>query len=127
MQEMGICRPSNSAWSSPLHVVAKKNGDIRPCGDFRRLNAITKLDRYPVPRLQDFTYVLAGKKIFSKLDINKSYHCVKVAKEDIEKTAIITPFGLFDHFRATKRKSNIPTLHESHGTKRIRLSIQFRR
>lgn len=98
---MGICRPSKSAWASPLHVVAKKNGDIRPCGDYRRLNAITKPDRYPVPRLHDFTYVLAGKKVFSKLDINKSYHCVKVAKKDIEKTEIITPFGLFEFPRMT--------------------------
>lgn len=101
MQEMGICRPSKSEWATPLHVVAKKNGDIRPCGDYRRLNAITKPDRYPVPRLHDFTYVLSGKKVFSKLDINKSYHCIRVAKEDIEKTAIITPFGLFEFPRMT--------------------------
>lgn len=99
MQEMGICRPSKSEWASPLHVVEKKNGDIRPVGDYRRLNAITKPDRYPVPRLHDFTYILAGKKIFSKLDINKAYHHIRIAPEDVKKTAVITPFGLFEFLR----------------------------
>lgn len=59
MQETGICRPSKSPWASPLHVVPKKDGSIRPCGDYRKLNAVTKPDRYPVPRLQDLTYGLA--------------------------------------------------------------------
>lgn len=99
MQEMGICRPSKSQWASPLHVVSKKNGDIRPVGDYRRLNAITKPDRYPVPRLHDFTYILAGKKIFTRLDINRAYHFIKIAPEDVEKTAVICPFGLFEFLR----------------------------
>ncbi|KAG6453520.1 hypothetical protein O3G_MSEX008200 [Manduca sexta] len=101
MQEMGICRPSKSAWASPLHVVTKKNGELRPCGDYRQLNAITTPDRYPIPRLHDFTFILANKKIFSKLDINRAYHCISVAQQDIEKTAIITPFGLFEFPRMT--------------------------
>lgn len=96
MQEMGICRPSNSPWSSPLHVVPKKDGQPRPCGDYRALNSITKPDRYPIPRIHDFTYLLANKKILSHIDVNRAYHCISVASEDIEKTAIITPFGLYE-------------------------------
>lgn len=98
-QEMGICRPSKSAWSSPLHVVLKKNGQMRPCGDYRALNSVTKPDRYPIPRVQDFTYILAGKVIFSRLDICRAYHNIKVNTADVEKTAIITPFGLYEYTR----------------------------
>lgn len=96
MQEAGICRPSMSPWASPLHVVDKKDGGIRPCGDYRQLNAITKPDRYPVPRLQDFTYGLSGKKYFSKVDINRAYHLIPIFPDDVPKTAIICPFGLYE-------------------------------
>lgn len=74
----------------------KKNNQWRPCSDYRRLNAITVPDRYPVPRLQDFTFNLQGKKIFSKLDLQKAYFQINIKDEDVKKTAIITPFGLFE-------------------------------
>lgn len=78
MMQLGICRPSNSPWANPLVCVTKKDGEIRPCGDYRRLNAQTIPDRYPLPRLLDFTYLLRGKTIFSKIDVrkrNKSFTC----------------------------------------------------
>lgn len=96
MMEMGICQPSKSPWASPLHVVKKKDGSLRVCGDYRRLNSVTLPDKYPIPRIQDFTYQLHNKKIFSKLDMKMAYYKIPLNKEDAQKTAIITPFGLFE-------------------------------
>ncbi|KMQ86388.1 gag-pol polyprotein [Lasius niger] len=96
MMELGICRPSRSPWSSPLHVVSKSSGQIRCVGDYRRLNAVTTKDSYPISHIQDFSNALSGKQIFSKLDILRAYHAIPVAPDDIAKTAIITPFGLFE-------------------------------
>ncbi|UYV72974.1 hypothetical protein LAZ67_10001349 [Cordylochernes scorpioides] len=96
MMEKGICRPSKSPWASPLHLVPKKDGSLRPCGDYRKLNAATVPDRYPVPNIMDFASHLHGKKIFSTIDLVRAHHHVSVESRDIPKTAVITPFGLFE-------------------------------
>ncbi|GBM94315.1 Retrovirus-related Pol polyprotein from transposon 297 [Araneus ventricosus] len=90
-----ICRPSKSPWASPIHLVLKKT-EWRNCGDYRRLNAVKEPDRYPLPHIQDFASEFCGKTVFSKLDIKRAYYQIPVEPEDVQKTAQITPCGLYE-------------------------------
>ncbi|GBN83943.1 Retrovirus-related Pol polyprotein from transposon 297 [Araneus ventricosus] len=101
LMEQGILRPSQSAFASPIHFVKKPNGDWRICGDFRKLNAVTIPDRYPLPHIQKFSNNLAGKTVFSKIDLVKAYHQIPVKTSDIHKAALITPIGLFEYSKMT--------------------------
>ena len=99
MEEAGIIRRSSSSWSSPLHMVLKPDGTWRTCGDYRCLNNVTKPDRYPVPNVQDLSSCLSEYTVFSKLDLEKGYYQVPMSPEDVNKTAVVTPFGLWEFLK----------------------------
>lgn len=105
-------------------MLKKKCGSWRLCEDFRGLNDKTKPDRYPIPFVTDFTHQLAGCTIFSKIDLVRGYHQVPIEQSDIEKTAIVTPFGFgyrISCVRADRRKIILSWTASQESIKRIRI------
>eukprot|EP00731_Ephydatia_muelleri_P002480 Em0001g2480a len=97
MLEEGILVHSNSEWSSPIVLVGKKDGSLRLCVDYRRLNSLSEADAYPMPRIDEMLEQLGTARFISTLDLTRGYWQVPVAKEARHKTAFVTPFGLY-HF-----------------------------
>ena len=95
MLNNGIITPSSSPWSSPVVLVKKKNGDWRFCIDYRKLNLRTVRDVYPLPRIDDTLDALGGSAFFSALDLKNGYWQIEVDERDREKTAFVTPNGLY--------------------------------
>ena len=96
MEETGIIRKSNSEWASPLVVVPKKDGSLRLCVDFRKLNSVSEFDAYPMPRVDDVLDRLGSAQYISSIDMTKGYWQIPMAEESKDKTAFITPFGLYE-------------------------------
>ena len=84
-----------SEWAFPIVLVRKKDGSIRMCVDYRRLNSVSREDAYPMPRIDDLIDRLGKAKFITTLDLTRGYWQMPVAAEDQHKTAYATPFGLF--------------------------------
>ena len=96
MLEQGVIEPSHSPWSSPVVLVEKKDRSHRFCVDYRRLNSVTKMDVFPLPRIDDILDTLAGAQYFTTLDLASGFWQVKMDAESQEKTAFVTHSGLYD-------------------------------
>ena len=96
MLQQGVVKPSHSPWSSPVVLVEKKDGTKRFCVDYRRLNAVTKLDVFPLPRIDDTLDLLANSQFFTTLDLASGYWQVGMHPDSQEKTAFTTPTGLYE-------------------------------
>ena len=92
----GLIRHSTSPWASPLVVVRKKNGKIRLTVNYQRLNAVTKIARLPLPRIDEIIDSLGGGKVFSNFDMQSGYHQLVMDPNSIELTAFCTPSGLYE-------------------------------
>ncbi|CAJ0630411.1 5188_t:CDS:2, partial [Entrophospora sp. SA101] len=96
------------SWASPIVVVKKKNNKLRFCVDYRKLNAYTEQDKYPLPLIADIFDSLEGSKYFSSLDLASGYWQMEVAEEDKKKTAFISKHGLYEFNRMPFGLTNAP-------------------
>ena len=112
MLEQGIIKESSSSWSSPITLVPKRNGEQRFCVDYRKLNAVTHKDAYPLPNIQDIFDNLHGAKVFTTLDLKSGYCQIPIAAPDQPKSAFITHMGLFEFQRMPFGLCNAPGIFQ---------------
>ena len=96
MLAAGIIRHSNSAFSSLMIMVQKKDKTWRPVFDYRKQNAITSKSKYPIPIIDELLDELAGSSWFTKRDLRSGYHQIRLALGEEHKTAFQTHFGHFE-------------------------------
>ena len=106
----GILEPVKFAdWASPIVPVLKADGrSVRICGDFKLLNQACKLDKYPLPKIEDLFVKVAGGKAFTKLDLSQAYQQVPLAEESRKYVVINTHRGLFQYHRLPFGVSSAP-------------------
>ena len=107
-----IIESSRSPWSSPIVLVKKKDGGFRFCVDFRKLNRLTKPDSYPLPRIDNVMDIMTGAKYFTTIDLTSGYWQCRMSEKDKEKTAFVTPTGLYQFRVLAFGLSNGPATYQ---------------
>lgn len=108
MLSNGIIEETQSPWSFPVVLIPKKDNSVRLCVDYRKLNAITVTDTYPLPRMEDLLHAAKTTPFMSTLDLKSGYWQIKMSEEDKLKTAFTTPFGIFVFNRMPFGLKNAP-------------------
>ena len=88
-----------SPWASPIVLVSKKDGTVRSCVDYRKVNSLVKPDGFPLPRIQDCLDAVAGSSLFSTLGLTSGYFQIPLKEEDIPKSAFVCKYGDFEMTR----------------------------
>lgn len=107
--EAGVIRESESPFASPIVVVRKKNGEVRLCIDYRKLNSLTIKDAYALPNLEEAFSALAGSKWFSVMDLKSGFYQIEMEERDKPKTAFVCPLGFYEFNRMPQGITNAPS------------------
>ncbi|KAK3548264.1 hypothetical protein QTP70_007188 [Hemibagrus guttatus] len=108
----GYIRPSTSPAASSFFFVAKRDGGLRPCIDYRALNWITVKFQYPLPLVPAALEHLRGATIFTKLDLRSAYNLIRIREGDEWKTAFITPTGHYEYLVMPYGLANAPSVFQ---------------
>ena len=109
MLDRGAICPSQSPWCNAVVLVRKKDGGLRFCIDFRRLNSWTKKDAYPLPQMQETMESMVGARFFSTMDLKSGFWQVKMAKDSQQYTAfMVESMGVYEFLRMPYRLCNAP-------------------
>ncbi|GKF06738.1 putative reverse transcriptase domain-containing protein, partial [Tanacetum coccineum] len=114
LSDKGFIRPSSSPWGAPVLFVKKKDGSFRMCIDYRELNKLMVKNRYPLSRIDDLFDQLQGSSVYSKIDLQSSYHQLRVRDEDIPKTAFRTRHGHYEFQVMPFGLTNAPVNKKEH-------------
>ncbi|GFW79568.1 retrovirus-related Pol polyprotein from transposon 297 [Trichonephila clavipes] len=106
--QQGIIVECESPYASPVVLIPKPNGSMRLCIDYRKLNAQTVPDSYPLPRMDNLLNKAKPTPYMSTIDLRSGYHQVKVAAEDQDKTTFTCPFGIYKFTRMPFGLRNAP-------------------
>ncbi|MCP4546559.1 MAG: RNA-directed DNA polymerase, partial [bacterium] len=109
-----VVQESNSPWSSPIVAVCKKDGTLRLCVDYRKLNVVTRKDAFPLPRCDDLLNA-AGQgtpQVITKLDMMQGYHQVPLSADASQKTAFVTPEGHYQYRTMPYRLACVPAIFQ---------------
>jgi hypothetical protein len=109
--ELGVIKPSKSPWSAPV-VIAYRNGKPRFCVDYRKLNAVTTADEFPIPRQSEILASLSGAQVLSLLDALVGFTQLEFEDDEVEKTAFWTHRGLFQFRQMPFRLCNGPSIFQ---------------
>jgi hypothetical protein len=109
MLDKGYIRQSLSPWGAPTMFVKKRDGTLRLCIDYRKLNKVTIKNKYPLPRIDDIFNQLIGAMIFSKIDLRYGYHQVRIKDEDTHKTNFRKRYGHYEFVVVPFGLTNTPT------------------
>lgn len=107
--DAGVIRQSESPFSFPIVVVKKKNGEVRLCVDYRKLNVQTVKDAYALPNLEETFSALSGSNWFSVMDLKSGYYQIEMEEEDKAKTAFVCPLGFYEFNRMPQGITNAPS------------------
>ncbi len=109
--QAGYIEPSRSPWAAPVVLVRKKDGTFRMVIDYRKLNAVTVQDRWPIPKISELLEELGGKPWISLADARDGFMGLPLRAEDKDKTAFLTHLGLFQWRRMPQGWTGSPATY----------------